>query len=170
MRKAYLGTLLGGLPFFISVFIIPTALSSSINPSPICYIRLTSGRLIDLTSMCASGYPSRKNTAYSNDDAYLKEVQKFLGSNSGKSQAFQSLKSNPKLLTDAAKNYCNARLAGMSEQAIYDAKFKELEQSVQKSSPKKISSDIGQKFQTMMTATSVASRLASKVYCPNLTD
>ena len=151
----------------LSLFTVPKASASPIATSSICYIQLASNRLIDLTSICASSYSSPKNTVYSNDDAYLKEVQKLLESNSDQNQTLQLLKSDPRLLTDAARNYCNARLVGMSEQDIYGAKFKEIEQSVQNSSPEGVSKDASQQFEASMSATSVASKLASKIYCPH---
>ncbi|MDM9379517.1 hypothetical protein QUB80_02225 [Chlorogloeopsis sp. ULAP01] len=140
---------------------VPQVLAAPVNSDSLCYIQLDSIKKLDLTSIC--GFSSRQNTTY------LAEVQQLIKGFEGDKQLLELLNNNHSLLIDAAKSYCKARLEGMSEQEIYETKHREIMQGVQDHSLAKQDGNANRQFETSLTAMSMASNIASKVYCPSVT-
>lgn len=158
MQKRYLWSYV--LSLAATIFITaPQVLASSLNSNlPLCYIQISPNKQIDLSSIC--GYSSRQNTAY------LADIQKLIKGTEEDKQLQELLNNNPDLLINAAKNYCNARRAGLSEKEMYERKQKEFIQEVNNRPIDGQSKNQNQQFETSMTALSIASNLASRIYCP----
>lgn len=138
-----------------------------------CYIQTGSRQIVDLTrSVCGFNAVQAAKDA-KKDAAYLSAVRTLLRQDYGGNTSLTNLvKTNPELLTAAARDYCQARQNGKSDEEIMETTYRETMESPRMADSNPTTRQEAEQLQRQMEAklvpTQLALSLASKHYCPNL--
>lgn len=155
----------------ISLLTLPAAAAT--NPDYGCYIQTGSRQIVDLTrSVCGFNAVQAAKDA-KKDAAYLSAVRTLLRQDYGGNTSLTNLvKTNPELLTAAARDYCQARQNGKSDEEVMETTYRETMASPRMADSNPTTRQEAEQLQRQMEAklvpTQLALSLASKHYCPNL--
>lgn len=153
-----------------SLLALPAAAT---NPDYGCYMQTGSRQIVDLTrSVCGFNAAQAAKDA-KKDAAYLIAVKKLLGQDFGGNDALTKLvETNPDLLTTAARDYCQARQSGKSEEEImentYRASMESLEMAGSNVTTRQEAEQLQRQMEAKVAPIELARTLASQHYCPTL--
>jgi|GEM_PF-797419 len=156
-----------------SLLALPAAAAT--NPDYGCYMQTGSKQIIDLTrSVCGFNAAQAAKDA-KKDTSYLAAVKKLLGQDSGGNDSLTKLvETNPDLLTTAARDYCQARQGGKSEEEIMENTYRESMESLEIAGSNVTTRQGAEQLQRQMEAKiapiELARSLASQHYCPTLSN
>ncbi|MCY7321899.1 MAG: hypothetical protein LH660_08905 [Phormidesmis sp. CAN_BIN36] len=155
-----------------TLFITPPASAASDYG---CYMQTGSMRIVDLTrSVCGFNATQAAKDA-KKDTAYLKAVRKMFQQNPYGSSSFKNLiEANPEALTSAARNYCQARQSGKSDEEIMQNTYRDavdatgIEMNNYSPKNRQEAERLQQQMEVAVIPTQFAMSLASKHYCPQV--
>ncbi len=162
-----------GSALSISSSLLTLSASAASNPDYACYMQIGSRQIIDLTrSVCGFNAAQAAKDA-KQDVAYLASVRKLLGQDSdGNNSLTKLVEANPDLLTTTARDYCQARQSGKSEEEIMENTYRESIESLEMASSNATTRQEAEQLQRQMEAKlapiELARSLASQHYCPML--
>ncbi len=147
----------------VSAVLMNVVPASAISKSPdhTCFIKTRDNRVIDLTrSIC--GFDAQQSAKDAKQDAaFLADAMKLM--KGAPSEYQQMVQSNPGLLVSEAKNYCQARLAGMSDNQIMEDKYRQISEAAQRSK-----GGYSRQMELTMGMMGIAAQVAPKHYCPKV--
>ena len=140
-----------------------------------CYMQTGSKRIVDLTrSVCGFNATQAAKDA-KKDTAYLSAIRKMVGKSSHVSSSFKGLiEANPEVLTSAARNYCQARQSGQSDEEIMQNTYRNTVDSlgIEMETYRPRNRQEGEQLQRQMEAAVIpiqfAMSLAPQHYCPQV--
>ncbi len=165
--------LIGSALSIASSSLLTLPVSAATNPDYECYMQTVSKQVIDLTrSVCGFNAVQAAKDA-KKDVAYLAAVKKILGQDSyGNNTLTKLVENSPDLLTAAAKDYCQARQVGKSEEEIMENTYRESMQFLETASSNVTTRQEAEQLERQMEAklapTQLAMSLAPQYYCPML--
>ena len=136
-----------------------------------------SKQIVDLTrSVCGFNATQAAKDA-KKDAAYLSAIRKMVGksSNSYVSSSFKNLiEANPEVLTSAARNYCQARQSGKSDEEIMQNTYRDtvdslgVEMETYRPKNRQEAERLQQQMEAAVIPLQFAMSLAPQHYCPQL--
>jgi hypothetical protein len=144
----------------VLVSVLPVTAKS---PDHTCYIKTRNNQIIDLTrSVC--GFDAQQSAKDAKQDAaFLADAAKFMQNSGAPAEYQQIFQNNPGLFVSEARNYCQARLSGMTDNQIMEQKYRQISESSRNSS-----GGYSRQMEISMMAAGLASQIAPKHYCPKI--
>ncbi len=137
-------------------------------PDYSCYMQLGSRQVVDLTRSICGFHADKAAKSAASNAAYLNAIKKLVGSDV---RTLNLIDENPGLMLAAAQNYCAARESGISEQQYMESQYKDLMSTI--SEPEMMNgnrnSEQMRQYETALMANGIATELAPKHFCPNVT-
>ncbi|MCU0551558.1 MAG: hypothetical protein MUC48_19620 [Leptolyngbya sp. Prado105] len=136
------------------------------QPDHGCYMRTSSGQVINLSSSICKFDLDEKFAKQ--DIAYLAAIKQMMGSHSDRWMT-DALAKNPSLFTAAAREYCQARQSGVSDQQYMEEKYQAVMDSRSANPPQsREEHEQQQAYQAQLVPVSIAMSLAPQHYCPEV--
>ena len=140
-----------------------------------CYMQTGSKRTVDLTRSVCGFNAQQAAKDYTKDTAYLKAVRKMLQQSSYGSSSLKNLvEANPEALTSAARDYCQARQSGKSDNEIMENTYRNamdstgMEMETYSPRNRREAERLQKQIEVAVIPTQLAMSLASQHYCPQV--
>ena len=168
MLKRTVGISLFSTICLLSGLALPSAARAA-APDYSCYVQIGSRPVVDLTRSVCGFQVDKAAKSAATATAYLNAIKKLVGSDV---RTLSLIDENPSLMLAAAQNYCAARESGISEQQYMEAQYKELMSTMSEPAlmnGNNSNSEQMRQYETALMANGIATELAPKHFCPNVT-